>query len=542
MLQDLPELFLDLVWGHLSYEDFLALRCTCKGLKRFADQKKFTKLNLFIKKYSFYRQLFYTNNVVGYPNSYHSNSLTILSSNRFREQFCNLQRLIISGNSDPNSRRRLEEKTSLPGVNLDDLNHFKRLKQLQIDEMLCARSSCIKGKLNLQELQIASFTPCGLSDSSFELNCPKLRALKIAWCSPVLSSETSGLDELHVGEHGFENSKDPLVKNISNLQKLFTIRFNQLSKLMRFLDDLEANKLSLPALRQIRLEKADYYKQLNKLAVKFEDFQAHPRLKHIKFALNGKPINSPSELRQITNLINIFDSKIHYWDSLTEDTFFLLNANPMLDFMLPAVSLFCLNESIESSEEIAKNLNSLKGLTFGERGKLSETIFEPFARNCRLLASLSFCGQPLTERLLEMISNQLVNLQSIKIEKCKCETLRPLAKSRNLESLELDFSLPRDELSFIYKNSRTLEKFNFFCGSPPVYLLRTIIEPRVHRITRESQITQLFQTNFDVYFDTLDDMVDHFYANRLFEDEVISSVASVGSFRSNKSRENCKCC
>lgn len=44
----------------------------------------------------------------------------------------------------------------------------------------------------------------------------------------------------------------------------------------------------------------------------------------------------------------------------------------MLDFMLPAVTSLYLKESIESSEEIAKKLDSIEVLTFEKR--LSEIV------------------------------------------------------------------------------------------------------------------------------------------------------------------------
>lgn len=70
----------------------------------------------------------------------------------------------------------------MDGLNLEHLNHLKRLKHLEFNEMPCAEAGCLTEKLNLPELQVASFTPLLGSGSSFELNCPKLRALRLKCC------------------------------------------------------------------------------------------------------------------------------------------------------------------------------------------------------------------------------------------------------------------------------------------------------------------------------------------------------------------------
>ena len=125
MLQDLPELVLDVVCGHLSYEDVLALRCTCKGLKQFVDGKEFTKLNLFVRKYSFHHRLFYTDEPIYYSHSLHSDDLTILGSTRFREQFANVQRMIIC-------TKRVWSELGNPDATEFDLNRLKfKLELLQ---------------------------------------------------------------------------------------------------------------------------------------------------------------------------------------------------------------------------------------------------------------------------------------------------------------------------------------------------------------------------------------------------------------------------
>ena len=129
MLQHLPELVLDLLCDHLSIEDVLALRSTCKGLREFVNEKQFTILNLFVKKFWSHRRLFYTNDQIDYPHSLHSDDLTILDSIRFREQFTNVQRMIIF-RTKPWSE--IGEKTA--EFDLNRLDCFGALSHLEIDK------------------------------------------------------------------------------------------------------------------------------------------------------------------------------------------------------------------------------------------------------------------------------------------------------------------------------------------------------------------------------------------------------------------------
>ena len=502
MLPDLPELFLDLVCGFLSYEDVLVLRTTCKDLQKFVDKKPFTKLNLFVKKFSYYHELFYTGYLVGYPHSFHSDDLAIFASSRFKERFCNLQQLIITGSSSNDlwcSIKIREKEITMDGLNLEHLNHLKQLMHLEFDKMPCEKAACLRGKLNLPELQVASFTPLRGSGSSFELNCPKLRAMKLRWCAPVLSTETNGLSllEFHAEEFYGEDAVY-LSKHMSNLQKLSTVCVYTTMLLLPVLQDLETNKLSLPAIAEIRLEQCHELDDLDELASKLEDFKRKSRTKHIKFSFNGKPIDSPGELRKIFGLLNTLDNDYKLFNHLKDDTLLFVNANPMLYFLLSGVRLVKLCKNIELNEQMIKRLQNIESLTFRGQCKPNESTFERFAIHCKFLTSLSLGNQTVTKRLLEMMANHLVNLQYLKFNDCKVESIKPLVKFRNLETIALDLSLSRDELSFLYKNPH-LEEVYFFDG---IYLLRTTLNPKVYKIL----------ISYDQWseFDTLNAMLDYY--------------------------------
>lgn len=146
-----------------------------------------------------------------------------------------------------------------------------------------------------------------------------------------------------------------------------------------------------------------------------------------------------------------------------------------------------------------KKLQNIESLGIGEQCKPSESNFGWFAIHCKFLTNLSLGRQILTERLLEMIANHLVNLQYFKFHDCSVESIKPLVKFRNFETIALGLSLTRDELSFLYKNNPRLEEVYFFGG---VYLLRTTLNPKVHKIS----------ISYDQFseFDTLDSMLDYY--------------------------------
>lgn len=518
MLQDLPELVLNLVCDYLSYEDVLVLRSTCKGLKRFIDGKHFTKLNLFVRNFSYPSWLFYGGDSIGYPHSYHSDDTAILVSDRFKERFYNVQRMVICSKTGYSDLRRHDETE----YDLNCLNFFGALRHLVIDRLPRTR-----GKLNLPELRIAEFQNYEnfkpefyeLKDSSLELNCPRLRALKVKFCRPVLTGETNQLDYLHCGDYG--DPTNYLKSIFPNLGKLSTICFETIGRTMQFFSDLKSDRLSLPALSQIKLQLYnDYLKRLDELANGLQELKRDPHLKRINFIFNGKHFDSPNELRRIAGLIRAHNSEAcdqvgFCLRFLRDRCLRFLNGTPELHFLCSGVRIVILHEDVELSEEMIKKLKSIEDLEFGSgyRCKPNYSTFELIARTCKSLRSWSFYHQTLTELLLQMLSNHLDNLEMIKIIKCKYETLKPLAKFRNLEYISLDFDPSRDEMTFIYKNSRTLECVSVF-GQDLIQLLRTTTMPKVHRITYNRPTSNRYQI---LEFASLDDIITHYYKNRLFK-------------------------
>ena len=507
MLQNLPELFLDLVCGHLSYEDVLALRSTCKGLKQFVDAKEFLQLNLFVRKYSYHHQLFYTDDWICYQHSLHSDDLTILTANRFRERFRGVQRMIICTKTSSSDYKDEDARVFY----LSCLNHFRALCHLEINEM-----PGLEGKLDLPDLQIAAFQTAPnavIQHSWIELNCPRLRALKIDHCNPALTCET---DQLEYLEYCHDHDQAPYLKSINaNLRKLSTICFELGEILLEFLSDLQTGRLILPSLSEIHMKQFPALIELKKLKSSLKKLRSDSRTKRIKFILVGRLIDSPKELSRIADLIqdhplDTFDIMIN-WTLFFEDAkLLLLNGTPQLEFLLSAVNCLELKEDTELTEQMIKKLKNVSLFHFRGGCKPSVSTFELIAKNCKLIDTLILHNQTLTERLLEILSKDLLNLTCLFIRDCEYETLKPLAKFRNLEEVHLNFSPPRDELTFIYENSRTLE----VVVGKKVALLRTTTRPKMHRITLDTGRTKSER----YYFRTLHSMINYCYENRLFEE------------------------
>lgn len=293
---------LDVICGQLSYEDVLALRCTCKGLKQFIDGKIFTRLNLFVRDSPFHHQLFFlADESVGYPESLHSDDLAILSSARFREQFTNVQRMIICTKTWGEPR-----KSDTTGFDLGRLNSFRAINHLEVEGFVS-----ISGKLSLQELRIAAFQVCvlgGQPELPIELDCPRLIALRVRDCWPALTGDQ--LEYLHLATptHLFaDNETADFLQSISpNLRKLSTIRFESAEKTMQFFSMLRAG-LCLPSLKTVQLDqypKDNTTKPMSELIDRLEDLQ-RDQMKHVQFIFQGV-IRSPNQLRKGINCFNAF--------------------------------------------------------------------------------------------------------------------------------------------------------------------------------------------------------------------------------------------
>ena len=507
LLQDLPELVLCLVCEHLSYEDLLVLRCVCKGLKQFVDGKEFTKLNLFIHIFPYNRKLFYTNQPIGHPHSLHSYNASILSSENFKEQFCNVQRMIICGLEKSIVKDWIDPEPIK--LNLASLNCFKRLNHLEIIEV-----AKIEGRLSLEELQIASFLPDARSDLSIELNCPRLRALKVDWCMLSLTSETNELEHLY----GSFDKADQLTRLYPNIQKLSTICFISFENLTKFISDLLMDQLRLPSLARIGLEECDDFDEWDVLASSLEDLKRNLRTRHIEFTLNGRPISSPEELRQMLSLVRAHDfgdelvGKYLNFSELMDNSLLFLNANPILHWLFPAVFDIVLHKRTEMSEEMIRKLENIVQLEFRWKCKPTEYQFELFARHCISLRWLRVYHLTITERLLEMLSEHMVNLKSLEIFECRCKTVpfgKPLSKFRNLTLVGFDFDPQRDQLASIFSNSRTSKNVDIL-AKPSVELMM-----RINGDTKEFAIRIL--RNQIVQLDSLDAMIDHLNANWKFK-------------------------
>lgn len=509
MTEDGPELIFDLVCNHLSYRDVLALRSTSKGLRQFIDGKPFTRLHLYVQKFWQHRRMFYTNEPIGYPYSLHATSLNILNTYRFREQFADVQKMTILHKEAITQYG--EKITTEFGLNY--VNCFRSLTHLEIDGV-----SHIRGKLKLPELRIAAFRmnkPNGM-ESSFVLDCPKLVALRVNWLKLVLTSDTNQLDYLHYEDYNLPCSKaapPDFLRNISsNLQKLSTICLETIDRLLQVLSDLKKGRLSLLSLNEIRLDQCDNLVRIAELADSLEELQSDPLTKHIEFTFNGKSIGSPGELRWMLNLIRTHpesDERNRLDFKCLKVRFFqFLDAHAELNFLLSVVRNLRLEEDIELTEETIRKLSSVRWLELCGNCKPNLSTFDLFARNFKLLRAWTLFSQTLPERLLEMISEHLVNLELVLIFRCKYETLKPLAKLPNLSSISMDFTPPKDDLICLFENSKTLEGLNIV-GQKYIELFWSIWGScKLYKIRISKQEP--------IEFDSLNAMIDYYFENGLY--------------------------
>lgn len=484
MLQDLPDLVLDLVWVYLSYEDILVLRSTCKRLKEFIDGKKFRKLNLFLKRPDHRQTLFFTNDPIGYSHSFYSNHLTIFDSPRFQEKFVNVQLMSICSSIDG-----YKPYSDMTKFDLGSLNCFSALRHCEINKM-----PELKGKLSLPELRIAVFYNLTQGLSSFDLDCPKLSAMKFRGCKPALAG--GQLKHLEYQISSFLNSRG-LLKRVK-LDRLSTICLRSIENLIEFLSDLQTGQLSLPSLNQIHLKRCDWLEQLGALADLLEELKSNPRTQHIQFSFHKRLIASPDELRRIAGLIKTrFDLSV-----LDDHSLSFLNTNLDLYFLFSYIQDVCLKEDTELKEETIKCLqnNNIRTLKLGPH-KVRFSALELWAKSCGSLRSLELFNQKITERRLKMLSKHLPRLEKIKIFAIKCETLKPLFKFPNLQFVILNFSPPKDELAWIFWN-QTLENVEIRLEDSSTYLQRATTLPRIYKIITSYQ---------KLKFDSLHDMIEHYY-------------------------------
>ena len=478
MLQDLPELVLDSVCDHLSYEDVLTLRSTCKGLKRFVDGMKFTKLNLFIRKFWYHHRLYHTDEPIGYAHSYHSPDPTILNSSRFRQQFVNVKQMVICSGGNYSGNRKIKKK-----FDLNFLNCFFALEQLELYEIYG-----INGKLSLQKLRIATFRGCSQSkepDSSIELNCPRLSILRICQFKPALTSATNQLECLYYDY--YDDPRDYLESISPNLRKLSTICFKSTASLSLFLSSLQTGSLSLPSLDLLKMQEFNGgLGGLDELANNLEILNRDPVKKPITLISEGRRMRSLGELREIARLVRSYDSQadnehLLSYKFLNDHTLLFLNGDPELSFLLSLACAAELSKNTELNEEIISKLKGIESLELSDQCKPSQSMLEHIVRTCKTLCSLYLSDQKLTKRLLETMAKHLVNLSHLRIWQCQCETLKPLAKFQNLEFIEMDLHPTKDELTFIYERSRSLESVRILCKNL-IELMRTITVPNVCKI------------------------------------------------------------
>ena len=295
---ELPELVIWLIADHLNYEDIRNLRVTCKRLKAIIDQRKLRSLHLFVAEFPFERDLFQSDELVDYANTFRIERLGILSSTKFKSQFSRLVKLTIHFNvhGGPDHHEK---------VNLNELDCFVQLVHLEILGL-----DLENGKLSLPNLKIASFENRKFDSPDFELNCPQLNALCLSKGTlPKLTRETcSSIRHLFLYVHRVEVAK-PFYRSYElglyeQLTNVSTVTFLDSDQAERFVRDLIERRVRLPSLKQIKLKEARAYTEQN--LESFILLKSRKETRHIEFQVNWKVMDLDG-LIKIRNLIRQID-------------------------------------------------------------------------------------------------------------------------------------------------------------------------------------------------------------------------------------------
>lgn len=330
----------------------------------------------------------------------------------------------------------------------------------------------------------------------------KLKTLKLDGCGPVLTGDTGQLEYL---DYRARQNKLPGYLKSIKFERLSTICFESIGILLQFLSDLRTSQLSAPLLSQIRLRPCVWLEQLNHLADRLDELNSDPRTQHIQFVFAEKPIASRDELRQIAEKVSSISDD---FTVLGDDLLSLLNANSDLNFLISSFRSVCLGKDPELNEEAIKKLHQIHRLSLMHPHRASFKELKLWAKICGLLLFLGLSGQKVTEQGLKMLSKHLLNLERIKINDCRYETLKPLVNFKRLQYVLLNFIPPKDELTAIFW-SQTLKCVQILLKFGITVLRRTTAMPNMYRIEVKGYIRFPACQSFE--FDSLNAMIEYYF-------------------------------
>ena len=373
---ELPELVIWLISENLNYEDLQNLLVTCKKLNVIINQRTFRSLHLFVNGYPRKKEL-HTGELVSYANTFYAPKLDIFKSIRFKCQFTGLHKLTVHYGRQP----RWREKTRV--VDLDDLNCLVELVHLEINGPALGA-----GRLNLKNLEIACFYTLHTNTQAFELNCPRLKALSLAYTNePRLTAETSRSIRHLVLRYSWAGSKHLLHSN-AGLQNLSTICFNiEAVHPSQICEDVNSlvlalieRRLCIPSLKRIELKAIGCVSE--QMMRNLATLKSNQQTKHIELQIHRKVI----ALDELVELLELLPELISMEPSLNELYFAIPELNllqafvekPALDCLLRGVYDLRLqsNEHLTLARQLIGKLTNLFRLSILEGLELDADLFE----------------------------------------------------------------------------------------------------------------------------------------------------------------------
>lgn len=523
-LVKLPELVILLISRHLSYEDLQNLRVTCKKLKEIIDRKTFQSLHLFVRGYPFERVLFHSGELISHANTFHVHvhELHILKSVKFKSQFIGLLKLTIYLNFDT-----VYLLGHFKPVDLNDLNCFQDLVHLEV-----RGSELGNGELNLRNLEIFFFS--SFENPVFKLNCPRLKALGLACVTgpKLLTPETSNSIRHFTLRMRF-NGTSELLSFYAKLKNLSSIALLDDQDLNTFLLAVLERRLCLPSLKEIHLKKMTRFSDL--MFSNLAKLKSRYETRHIEVLINGKATAS-DELTEIFNLLKSIPGKpAVFYDSQQLLAFGapagnLLRhfiENPTLHCLLPGVFKLRLlsNEDVISGRQLIENFRNLRRLEIGKGIELDANFFECILKTCRKTSVFQLECARLKQRQLNQMPNYLRKLAELQF----VDDILPehldfgfVAKFKNLRALEIGFNIEKETMSFLFENLKYEPIFCLrLCGKQRIWIFGGRFEII---LGNKSVFNYRNNSNVKIQFDSIEDAIEHYYRNDLFNTPWVDSI------------------
>lgn len=522
---ELPELVIWSIADHLSYEDIRSLRVTCKRLKRVIDEKRFKSLHLFVEQFPMEWDLFETDELVDYPNTFRVDRLDILSSTKFKTRFSSLAKLTIYFSRDECGK-----------VNMNDLNYFVQLVHLEI-----VGPDLENGKLSLPNLKIVRFGTDNFNLPDFELDCPQLTALCLADCPlPKLTSQTSSsirhlyqnVPYVKVAEPSYRGYELGLYEQLTSVS---TVSFKDSEQAAIFVRDLIDGTVCLPSLKRIQLKEAARYNEPS--LESFILFKSRKETRNIEFQINRKMMDLGAliELRDLI-LRNDVETQPSFPSRIEVNIFTHRNMrdfaeNPVVDFLLEGEKMlfFDYNEDAPFFRQLIGKPGHLVFVEIGEEVAIEESLFEYLLQKGRRICQFSIRSNRLTQQQLDRMPGYLTSLRRLDflLDSGPVDiNFNFLTKFNLLSSIAFRFNLRKDAMSLILKRFKREPSFSLEMHGAEFVRMTTrpnengrfqIILPWVGEILDGGTILK-------DDFVSLEDAIDFYYENDLFNNASVSGT------------------